>query len=167
MEQNNLVILIMLGIPCSGKTTWVSKNKERLKKQFNVDSVEILSKDEIRYKIGKNSYKYTKENEHKITTIFYKLFSKAILSSNKLIIIDNTHVQKKCIESYIQTFNALMNQKKIIFKIKVMNTPYWLCAIRSFFRRITTGRKTPLSVIKEYDNVIKSINLENYKKFFL
>lgn len=77
----------MIGIPGSGKSTWIEKNLSR--------NIRIISKDQIRIDLGimKDTRKAigTKEEEEKVKDIF-DIQLHDTLDSGKSFVIDNTNL---------------------------------------------------------------------------
>lgn len=82
----------MIGIPGSGKSTWIKNNLPR--------NINIISKDQIRINLGimEKTRKAigTKEEEERVQKIYESLLSEA-LNSGKSFVIDNVNLGKKII----------------------------------------------------------------------
>lgn len=96
MKKENLKILILIGIPGSGKSTWA---KDYVK--YNDNWVRV-NRDDFREML-----KTAQVCENKIEDIITKLVSDTInaaLMRKQNVIIDNTHVKVKYINSIIEEF---------------------------------------------------------------
>jgi predicted kinase len=99
-------ILILIGIPASGKSTFSIKFLEE-----NPNYIRI-NRDDIR-KMIRNSDMLDFSNEQLVTLIEYDI-ARNVLNNNKSIIWDNTHLRL----SYINNiFNEFKDKAKISFKI--------------------------------------------------
>src|SRR5688500_15342033 len=102
-EKDNLVLIILSGIPCAGKSTWSDRMTEYLYLKYDCAPIIVISRDTIREaKYGKN-YVFSKEREDEITKEFYKYLGVVSTFRNAVIILDNTH----CKESYIDKYLAI------------------------------------------------------------
>ena len=91
--NKNKVAYIMIGLPGSGKNTYI--NNVLLKQ--HPDAIHI-SRDDIRTKLGYcnegEKYLGTEEEERNVTHIFNEIFDEALLD-DKPIILNNTHLKEK------------------------------------------------------------------------
>ena len=140
-------IVILCGIPCSGKSSWARTTSE-------IYSHMILSRDDIRDSISIRNYVYTKENEDSITKTFNFWFDEYIKNGCD-IILDNTH----CKEKYIQEW---INKKPKDYSLRIVFFPVslWKAYYRNVVRYISTGKWIPFKVIndmkKNYDKIAVS-----------
>lgn len=92
-NDNGKVAYIMIGLPGSGKNTYI--DNVLLKK--HPDAIQI-SRDDIRIKLGycNEGEKYigTEEEERNVTHTFNEIFDEAVLD-NKPIILNNIHLKEK------------------------------------------------------------------------
>lgn len=143
-------IIILCGIPCSGKTTW-RKNYIR----NNSYNTVFLSRDYIRDTMFDGPYIYSTDNENAVTRIFEEKF-KCLTSRGFDIIIDNTHYKT----SYLnQMINKCINLGGYRVYIKFFNISLWKAYWRQFWRKRNGGQDVPYSVIKNmkkgYDKIDK------------
>lgn len=140
-------LVILRGIPLSGKSTYARKNES-----YNVA---ILSRDDIRMNFFSlkryNDYKFTKENEQRVTEKFNLLF-RTYLENNISIIVDNTNVKKAYYQEYVD--KALEKG----WEIEIKDFPISLAKamFRNIIRRIKTDKWIPWKVLKTMQ--------KNYKK---
>lgn len=139
----NPEIIILCGVPCSGKSTWANTYQE-------IHGHAIISRDDIREEFWEK-YSYTDSNEARVTKIFDRYLRQRIECSHD-IILDNTH----CSEKYL---DAEIKRKPVGYTLRIMffNCPLWLAHYRNIIRWATTGKYIPIKVInnmkKNYDKI--------------
>ncbi len=146
-------IVILVGIPCSGKSTWAQLNRADMKAY-------IVSRDDIR----ENEYffiqpfKICKSNEDKVTELFDNIAIQA-LNAFDSIILDNTH----CKESYIDNVIKKYSGENIV--IKFFTIPLWKAHYRNIVRYILDGKYIPFKIINNMYKNYNKINKDKYKKW--
>lgn len=148
-------VIILSGIPGSGKSTW-TKNYF-LNNSWNTT---VLSRDDIRESHFPVPYIYTKQNEDLVTTILNDRFKNAL--ANKYdVIIDNTN----CKEFWINGLLKFISQNSSGYNvyIKTFNVPLWLAAWRAWRREKRTGKVVPYSVIKAMHKAYKKMDHSQFK----
>jgi predicted kinase len=97
-NNNNTTAVIMIGLPGSGKNTWIENNVSKYP-----DAVHI-SRDDIRVDLGfcqpGEKYLGTNDEEEKVTEIYNAKLYDAI-KNKKNIILNNVHLKKKYRESAV------------------------------------------------------------------
>lgn len=146
--KKNPELIILVGPPCAGKTTF---RKNEIYKDYV-----ILSRDDIREKYWGKDYKYTDTNEAKVSIISENTFNFAV-KDNLNIIVDATH----CKEQYLQLW---LDAKPGHYSIKFyfFYIPIWRAYIRNILRYIKTGKYIPITILK---NMYKNYNKINRKKY--
>ena len=164
-KLNDIVIILTVGAPCSGKSTWVVDEARALGEQR---PIYIISRDmireEIRAKTG-GKYIFNKENEGKVTDIFYKSLGMASLAKGPLIFIDNTHCKQVYVDSTIKLFESQIEKGEVRIFIKEFDVPLWKCQLRNIKRWIQTGKWIPPKAITAMYRNKKKMNLKNYNKW--
>ena len=122
----------MVGIPCSGKSTWVSKFIE------DNDEHIVISRDDIRR--DRFNTQYDPKIEPEVFAIEYNMVLNA-LQSGKCIIIDDCNVNKKTLEGW----RTLAKKYKYRFQIKFMRISLEKALSRNKSR---TERIVPESIIR-------------------
>lgn len=142
-------LIILVGIPCSGKSTWSKKQG---------DNSKVLSRDNLREKYFGKSYKPTSAGENYITEVFDEELDKA-LNGFKFdkIILDNTHCKEKYIDSIIKIFGKQCDIKIVFFEVSLFKAHF-----RNIIRYIKTGKWIPIKVI---NNMYKNYNKLNKSKY--
>jgi predicted kinase len=140
---------ILVGIPCSGKSTW-TKEYEHEQEFVLGRPLYIISRDKYRYLAFGPNYKQNKTDENFITVHSNRMLEKYTLLEYD-IIIDNTH----CKQEYIDEVIAKIPEGYEI-EIKYFDIPLWKAKIRNILRRIKTGKWIPWKVMEAM--------YKNYKK---
>lgn len=144
METNCRKIIIMRGIPGSGKTT---KAKSYVNKGFKK-----VGKDELRRMI--NDYSLDNSDENMIQRIQEDVI-KNFMTFGRNIVIDNTHARYKYIDSLIKYITAVKSSVDYDYSIEIdfIDTPLDVCLERNSKRGSDV---VPESVIRKMYNEIHS-----------
>lgn len=143
-------IRILVGIPCSGKSTYT------FNKCLYSNSC-FVSRDYIRDIL--NLHQYTKESENKVTQIFNYLVDKALIEDIEVIILDNTHCKEKYIDNIISTYSNYNIEVKF-FDISLLKAHY-----RNIMRYFKTGKWIPIKVMSDMYKNYNKINKQKYAKY--
>lgn len=107
----NRKVLLTIGIPASGKSTWtqdfISKNPEWVK----------VSRDDVRFML-KNSPQLDFKGESLVTELQILLVRKSLLKGYN-VVIDNTHCKQQYINDAIEAYSDLADIDYRYFDIKV------------------------------------------------
>lgn len=134
-QVNKLYILI--GIPCSGKSTYANKN-------FNDPNTVIVSTDEIRRELT-GTYRFSLETNNRVFEIA-KVEIQTWLDKGYDVVFDATNTNKKYRKKFIGI--GIKNEAQIIGI--VFRTPIKLCLIRNSMR--DSERKVPEEIIVKMSN---------------
>lgn len=148
-------IIIMSGIPCSGKSTWARKYQKH-----DYRYVQIISKDNIRkYLFGDLSkYKINNEDEKSVETEFQTMLYRAVTGEYpNTIIIDNTHCREKYLDQYIKTL-----KKGNSLYIKFIDCSLIKALFRNLVRKVLTRRWIPIKILKIMKSNYDHINRDKY-----
>lgn len=146
-EKDNLVLIILSGIPCSGKSTWAEKMKPVLFEKYGNCPVIVISKDDIRQKIFGKRYKINNQSEKIITDEFYNQLRAAISFQKAIIILDNTHCKEKFLDDYMTIFREKFMSGKLDFHIKFFDVPLWKAQLRNIWRWVISGKYIPYKMM--------------------
>ena len=149
-------VIILSGIPCSGKSTLANQL---------TNSSNILSRDAIREELFGENYIHNKHDEEIVTNRFYDQLH-YLLTNNKYlpVIIDNTN----CKELYIyQLISYIDTIDKFIIIIKKLDIPLWKALYRNIIRYFKTGKYIPYNVMKNMYKNYKSINWKKYEQYMV
>lgn len=148
-------IIIMCGIPCSGKSTWALEYAQK----SNEKKYEIISRDKIREQLFKGHYIYSSDNEKKVTWTFNE-YMDVYLHSIHLdgIILDNTHCKESYLNDIIKRFYNT-HDIKIVF----IDIPLWKAKLRNIARWYYTKKWIPISVINTMYKNYNKINKQKYE----
>ena len=147
-------IIILCGIPCSGKSTFA-------KQQYNF-TTDIVSRDTIREKLAGKFYKFSSRFEDLVTNNFNFTLKTLINDlTTEVIILDNTH----CKEKYINEIIKKYSEHNI--KIKFFDISLWKAHHRNIIRYFKTGKWIPIKVINQMYKNYNKINKQKYEKYLV
>lgn len=119
-------LYLVIGIPGSGKTTWIKNNFDnRIKER----KVVYVSRDEIRFSLLKDGENYF-EHEPEVLDIFYSKINEA-LEDNKSVVVDQTSLTPQSRKKLINhlNFENLKEEPKLIGYF--FNIPINICIKRN------------------------------------
>ena len=147
MKTNKPEIVVLVGIQCSGKSTYAEKLYHTLP-PLDLDEMsryyEVLSRDKIRELQNDGKYVFDPKKEARVTEAFdfaYSKYTKWGLS----LVLDNTHVRPGDIEKEIQR-----KPEGYTLRVVFFDCPLWKAYYRNVIRYITTGKWIPFSVINDF-----------------
>jgi len=158
-------IIILSGIPCSGKTTYTNyllSNKDYV--SISRDSLrdKYFGKEYQRSKYGGEKYVYSRQNEKFISLKFDETMDEYLENPNiKYIIMDNTHCKEKYLDDFIKIYKRFTNIQVIFFDTPLIKSYY-----RNIIRYIKTGKFIPFSIIKNMNINYRKINKGKYIDYF-
>ena len=149
MEQQIVTktLIITVGMPCSGKTTWCKRN-----------NISYVSRDDIREFNFIKPYVYSGQNEKEVTKRFDEMV-RIFFVYNQTVALDNTHCKEKYIDNIIKQYPEHKIQIKF-FDIGFIKAHY-----RNIVRRIQTGKWIPIKVMNDMYRNYKQINKEKYEEY--
>jgi len=121
--------IVLIGPPCSGKTTY--KNKY-------LSKYTSISCDDIREELYGSNYKWSPVKEKKVWKLYDSLIDLSSFS-NDTVVIDNTN----CKGHYLQQIEAASKTIEFVIFRKSLLTLLW----RNHWRNLRTGKWIPWSVI--------------------
>jgi len=151
-------IEILVGIPCSGKSSYVNKKLSTGQLGDNV----ALSRDEYRLTFLPKDYKHNSKDENWITEIYNLDLQNMVAGGNYNIILDNTHCKEKYIDEIITKYSEHANIKIIFFNISLTEAH-----IRNVLRCIKTGKWIPIAIINSMYKNYNKLNRKKYGKYMV
>jgi len=150
MIAKNNTLILMCGLPRSGKSTYVNKYKDK----YNAI---VICPDEIRFNIF--GHQFHKPAEDYIWAIA-KTFARLLLSQNKNVIIDATNLTFEARNVWIKLAEEYYVNLKIIW----IRTSVEQCVKRN--KNSPIGKKLPEGRIEEMYNTIDAPYLQSTKRPF-
>ena len=130
---------ILIGIPCSGKSTWAKKQK-----------LPILSCDNLRLLHSNGKYVFNPIKEKEVWVDFYF----RVRDFKEDFIIDNTNCRAVYLNKIKETLNKNYEIEYVWFDV-----PMWKAYYRNIKRRIFENKWIPINVMKSmkknYDKLKK------------
>lgn len=143
-------VIIMIGPPLSGKTTWINKN-------FDPSEYELVSRDQIVVDVhGEDDYNtaFKSVNQKEVDRILTKKLTDVGMSS-KNVIVDMTHMGRK---RRMQNLSFFKNHYKIAVIFPILTDSEYQ---RRNDKRTSEERKTiPVGIIKNMINSYQTISHE-------
>ena len=133
-------LFIMMGVPGSGKSTFVDK--------YMKGAVHV-SRDEIRFSLLKEGDKYF-DREKEVFEIFYKTINR-VLESSHMVVADATHLNPQSRNKLLSRLRY--DKNKVRVNIIYMATPLETCLQRNETRRGTKAYVPPHNLIEMYENL--------------
>jgi len=131
--QTSRKVIILVGIPCSGKSTWARKQ-----------NLPILSCDSIREEIKEGKkYFFNRVNEDITWGLFYHYVSEMKTD----FIVDNTNCKQSYINKIIECLNPEYTWE---IEIKYFSVSLYTAYYRNIIRYMKTGKFIPLQIIKNF-----------------
>ena len=154
-------IILTVGVSGSGKTTWVNSF---LKEKGNENYVNI-NRDDIRFtQVAHNkdisngynwkNYKFSKENEKKVTEIVDEMAIHAV-NNNQNIIISDTNLNPK----NRQKWQDFANKHGYELEFKTFDVPYDKCVKHDLHRLSSVGERI---IYSQYQNYLDFIKRKTY-----
>lgn len=149
--MKQLKLLILKGIPGSGKSFWARKFIKNNSKEWI-----IVNRDSIRFMLGN----YWAPSREKLVDIIEEFMICNSLIKNYNVIVDATNLNPATIqkiENIAERYSKLNNQRTIIVEHKQFNTPFWKCVLRDIKRGLFGGNYVGYKTIKRFHDKYKSI----------
>ena len=155
-------IEILVGIQCSGKSTYCKDKWNLANNSDNIEYPVTLSRDNIRETNQfSQPYVYSKYNEDIVTDIYNAQLRFALRQTLRdVILLDNTHCEEKYIDDIISKYGK---DNKIIvkfFDISLSKAQY-----RNIIRYFKTGKWIPIRTINQFYKNYNKINKKKYEQY--
>ncbi len=138
MNLKNPFVILLVGPPLSGKTTWVNNN---------FPDTQVISRDEIVMEVfGSRNYNdaFRNVNQKDVDKVLRQRISEAA-NSGKDVIIDMTNISLKRRRSTLSNFGKNYNKVAVIFPT-LSDSEY---LFRNNQRMINENKSISLSIIKD------------------
>lgn len=158
-------IIILVGIPNSGKSTYTRKYIWDKHIPDNTDRVVSLSRDNIRLELFGKRYKPHSNSEKRVTEVFETRFVDFLTNDwTKEIILDNTHCKEGYIDELIRKYG---NDYKI--SIKFLDISLFKAHCRNILRYLKEGyfKWIPIKILNQYYKNYNKINKKKYTKYII
>lgn len=154
----NKKLIICIGIPCSGKSTW---SKEYL--LHNSDTIRV-NRDDLRLML-RNSQVVDQDVEVLMNRITYEIISEASWKAFD-VVVDNTHCTLKFIKELINEWKGSdIEIGDFEIHLKIFKVDLVEAKRRNFIRYKTTGVEIPEDVIEKfYQRFNSMINSPEFKE---
>lgn len=146
-------VVILSGIPTSGKSTWARRT-------LKYEGFAFVSRDDIRMKLFGKNYKQNNVDERTVTKEFVESLDQYILERRD-IVLDNTHAKEAYLDAAIKTFNNSGYEIYVIF----FDISLWKAYLRNIIRKLMTGKWIPVKVIKAMYESYNRINKTKYASY--
>lgn len=151
MKKSNLKILILIGIPASGKSTWA---KEYVRKHENWVRV---NRDMFRLML-KDAQMCEPKIEDMITTLTHSTIETALMRKQN-VIIDNTNLKQKYLDEIIDKFKYSANIEYQLFDISLSKA-----IERDNAREAKVGEGVIKKMYGDYKALIEGMDFQTVKK---
>lgn len=157
-------IIILVGIPCSGKSTWANMFKyANAYIGYKTGVTEIISRDSIRLQLFGKNYKQHGEAEKRVTSTFNTLLHNRLSSHTcNIVVLDNTHCKESYISDIVYRYKDNYN-----IRVKFFDIPLWKAHWRNITRYLTTGKWIPIKVINQMYKNYNKINKQRYAEYMV
>jgi predicted kinase len=155
VKKHDNTLTILIGLPRSGKSTWITKNVTDEVVISRDDALVKYAKELYNVKTYSEAFKALNDNDQKaVDAIIGTVFQKAV-KEGKDIVIDMTNMSKKSRRKWLAQYGG--NKKAIIFATDMDEI-----ARRNEHDRKTIGKYIPPFVI---DNMAKNFVYPQYDEF--
>lgn len=151
MKKDNLKILILIGIPASGKSTWA---REYVRKHANYVRV---NRDDFRSML-KDAAMCENKIEDMITSLTFKVIESALMKRLN-VIVDNTNLKRKYIDEIIERFKYQADIDYQVFDISLKKA-----IERDGGRDTKVGEGVIKKMYESYKVLIDSFDFQPVKK---
>lgn len=131
-------LIVMRGLPGSGKTTWAEREQEA-----STGKVVIVSRDDLREKLFRAEGVLRRNQEDFISVVEEHMVTLALLSGFT-VIVDSTNLRSE----YVQRWRSLARTRGVPIRTVSMKTPVERCIDRDAERGARGGRSVGAEVIR-------------------
>jgi tRNA uridine 5-carbamoylmethylation protein Kti12 len=166
-KAKKIIVICMVGTPCSGKSTWILNNREKLSNKYDSAPVIVISRDDIREALFGKEYlnEQTNEGEKKVTEQYYRQLATAMCCDRAVVILDNCHLSRKYITGQYDVLKPYINSGKLEFYIKKLWIPYLKAYMRNVRRKLTTGKWIPQEYLSSCFKRYQELDLSGFNEY--
>ena len=151
MKKDNLKILILIGVPASGKSTWA---KEYVRKHPNWVRV---NRDDFRSML-KDAAMCENKIEDMITSLTFQVINSALMKRLN-VIVDNTNLKRKYIDEIVERFKYQADIDYQVFDISLKKA-----IERDLSRDAKVGEGVIRKMYENYKTLVDSFDFQPVKK---
>lgn len=147
-------IVVLCGIPCSGKSSWRNKYPHYA----------VICRDDVRTKMAGGNYnKYVFDSKHEdIVTAQCNLDYSIYTQREFDTVLDATH----CKEAYLNT-EIKRKPEGYTLRIIFFDCPLWKAYIRNVLRYIKTSKWIPFKIIRNMKRNYDKIDKKKYEQYMV
>lgn len=124
MMKKKKTLIVMMGLPASGKTTYAKSIAQKHKK------VKYISRDEIRFNFLKNKESYFAKEKIVYKTLI-KEIKNALSKDNEIVIVDATHINEASRNKLFNNINNSIIENEAVVRFYYIDTPIEECIKRN------------------------------------
>ena len=149
-------IILMQGLPASGKSTWTEKYKKDHPEFASVNRDWIRKILIANQKINDSEFKWSREFEEKVIAVELDA-AKTLVKSGNSLIVDDTNFSKNSIEMW----EKFADEHDLELSYEFIDTPVNVCIARDSVREESVGKDVILGMYQKYLNPSKEDELKD------
>ena len=149
-------IILMQGLPASGKSTWTEKYKKDHPEFASVNRDWIRKILIANQKINDSEFKWSREFEEKVIAVELDAAKTFVKNGNSLI-VDDTNFSKNSIEMW----EKFADEHDLELLYEFIDTPVNVCIARDSVREESVGKDVILGMYQKYLNPSKEDELKD------
>ena len=149
-------IILMQGLPASGKSTWTKKYIKDHPEFANVNRDWIRKLLISNQKINDSEFKWSREFEEKVIAVELDV-AKTLVKSGNSLIVDDTNFSKNSIEMW----EKFADEHDLELSYEFIDTPVNVCIARDSVREESVGKDVILGMYQKYLNPSKEDELKD------
>lgn len=149
-------IILMQGLPASGKSTWTEKYKKDRPEFASVNRDWIRKILIANQKINDSEFKWSREFEEKVIAVELDA-AKTLVKNGNSLIVDDTNFSKNSIEMW----EKFADEHDLELSYEFIDTPVNVCIARDSVREESVGKDVILRMYQKYLNPSKEGELKD------
>lgn len=149
-------IILMQGLPASGKSTWTEKYKKDHPEFASVNRDWIRKILIANQKINDSEFKWSREFEEKVIAVELDA-AKTLVKNGNSLIVDDTNFSKNSIEMW----EKFADEHDLELLYEFIDTPVNVCIARDSVREESVGKDVILGMYQKYLNPSKEDELKD------